>query len=118
MKNRSFPTRVGFAIHGLTAAVRREKSLKVHFAGLLFITVFCLWQKPDWIWCAAFYGMACLVMTLELVNSAVEAVVDRLHPEIHPEIGFAKDALAGAVLLASLTAVLIFSFYLVHEFVK
>jgi len=46
-----------------------------------------------------------LVLSLELVNSAVEKVIDRLHPDQHPEIGYAKDALAGAVLVAAIAAV-------------
>ena len=43
-----------------------------------------------------------LVFAAEMVNAALEYLIDRLHPEIHPEIGQAKDAAAGAVLLASI----------------
>lgn len=43
-----------------------------------------------------------LVLTLELVNTAIEVILDHLHPERHDKIGLAKDIAAGAVLLACL----------------
>ena len=53
-------------------------------------------------------ALACaLVLALELVNTAVEAVVDLVSPEPHPLAGVAKDAAAAAVLLASLGAVVV-----------
>ena len=41
-----------------------------------------------------------LVLALELANSAIEYVIDHLHPEIAPQIKLAKDVIAGAVLVA------------------
>lgn len=48
-----------------------------------------------------------LVLGLELVNTAVEAVVDLVSPEVHPLAEVAKDAAAGAVLLSAAFAVLV-----------
>jgi diacylglycerol kinase len=45
-----------------------------------------------------------LVLSLELVNSAIEYLIDHLHPEVAPEIKPAKDIFAGAVLVACLGA--------------
>lgn len=45
-----------------------------------------------------------LVWTAEALNTALEYLTDLLHPERHPLAARAKDAAAGAVLLASLTA--------------
>ena len=47
------------------------------------------------------------MLTLELLNSSVEALVDLLHPGIHPEVKAIKDMLAGAVLLASGVALVV-----------
>jgi diacylglycerol kinase (ATP) len=41
------------------------------------------------------------------MNSALEALVDQLHPERHPEIRVIKDMAAGSVLLASIGALII-----------
>lgn len=52
--------------------------------------------------------LACaLVLALELMNTALEAVVDLVSPEQHPLARAAKDAAAGAVLLACVFAVLV-----------
>ena len=62
--------------------------------------------------------MCALVMSLELMNSAIEAALDRVHPEQHKEIGFAKDCLAGAVMIASCASVVVFLIYLIFYFQK
>ncbi len=41
------------------------------------------------------------------MNTALEHLADRLHPELHPSIRAAKDCAAAAVLIASIAAVLI-----------
>ena len=52
--------------------------------------------------------LACaLVLALELLNTALEASLNLLHPGQHPLVKRAKDAAAGAVLLASCGAVLV-----------
>jgi diacylglycerol kinase (ATP) len=52
--------------------------------------------------------LACgLVLGTELMNTALEAVVDLVSPELHPLAKAAKDAAAGAVLLACIFAVLV-----------
>ena len=53
-------------------------------------------------------GLAtCLVLALELVNSAFERLIDHLHPEIHPEIRLVKDMAAGGVLVISVGALIV-----------
>lgn len=48
-----------------------------------------------------------LVISLELVNAALERLLDHLHPDQHPVIGLAKDILAGAVLVAAFAALIV-----------
>ncbi|MBX2994875.1 MAG: diacylglycerol kinase [Bdellovibrionaceae bacterium] len=115
-KNRSFLNRLGFASQGILGAFKAERSLRVHAAGVAFVLVFCLILRPSLEWCAAFAICCALVVSLELVNTAVEALLDVLHPAQSKQIGFAKDCLAGAVLIASLISVLVFVLYLVRHF--
>ena len=63
--------------------------------------------RPAPLWWAVGALTIGLVMMAELMNAALETLADRLHPERHPEIGAAKDMAAGAVLAASVTAVLV-----------
>ena len=51
--------------------------------------------------------MCALVLSLELLNSGLEAAVDLASPELHPLAKYAKDAGAGAVLVAALVSVVV-----------
>lgn len=101
MKNATFPVRLGFAISGIRAIWSREKSFRtqVYFAGAAVLVTAIL--QPGLIWGAAIALSIALVLALELINSALESMIDLLHPGTHPAIRIAKDAAAGAVLLAS-----------------
>lgn len=48
-----------------------------------------------------------MVLTLEMVNTAIELSIDLLHPDRHETAGKIKDIAAGAVLVAAIAAVLI-----------
>jgi diacylglycerol kinase (ATP) len=56
--------------------------------------------------------MAAVVLSLEILNSAIEALVDLASPDIHPLAKLAKDAAAGAVFLASIIAVIVGLFWM------
>ncbi|MEO6217788.1 MAG: diacylglycerol kinase [Sphingomonas sp.] len=104
MKNRSLLARIGFAVAGWRAAWARERSFRtqVWFAGLALLALLMIRPSPIW-W--ALVALTCaLVLALELINSALEGLIDLLHPAIHPEIKVIKDMLAGAVLAISCAA--------------
>jgi undecaprenol kinase len=63
--------------------------------------------RPPVLWIALSVLAAGVVLALELVNTALERVIDHLHPEHHAAIKAAKDCAAGAVLIASLVAAII-----------
>ena len=48
-----------------------------------------------------------LIMSLEGMNTAVEAIADFIHPEFHVKIGHIKDIAAGAVFIVAITATII-----------
>ncbi|MES2986431.1 MAG: diacylglycerol kinase [Pseudomonadota bacterium] len=104
MKNRPFRERLGFALEGIRTGWQRESSFRTQsmLASVAILALIILRPAPIW-W--ALVALTCsLVLALELLNSAMEAVIDRLHPEIHPSIKIAKDMLAGAVLVTSFAA--------------
>jgi undecaprenol kinase len=102
VKNRAFHTRLGHAWAGIRLVWRREKTFRTHalFALAALMVAAALRVSP--IWWALIVLCIALVVALEALNSALEYLIDRLHPEIHDEIKCAKDAAAGAVLLASI----------------
>jgi diacylglycerol kinase (ATP) len=99
MKNRPLHERMGFAWAGLRTALRTEASVRTEALALvLWLGVLC-WLRPAPFWWALSILSMLLIIAVELLNSALEAAVDRLHPERHPAIGAAKDMAAGAVFL-------------------
>lgn len=117
-KNRPFRYRVGFACAGIVAAWRGELSFRTQtFFALAVIAVLC-WLRPAPHWWAILLAVTGLVLAAELLNTALERVIDHLHPDYHPIIKMAKDCAAGAVLIAALTAIGVFIAFLVStEFV-
>jgi diacylglycerol kinase (ATP) len=106
-KNHGFRRRLGFAIAGIVRTARRERSFRTQLVLGTAAAASTAWLRPAPIWIALLVLAAGLVLALELVNAALEEALDRLHPDHHPAIGAAKDAAAGAVLLASAAAALV-----------
>lgn len=104
MKNRSLATRIGFAMAGWRAAWSRERSFRSQaWCALLAFIALCV-LRPSILWWVVVMLICALVLAIELINSALEALIDLLHPAVHPEIKVIKDMLAGAVLAISCAA--------------
>ena len=106
MKGQPFVRRLGFALRGLKLAAGRERSLRSHLLAAAALLAGLLATRPPALWWALLALAAGLVLVAELFNSALETLLDHLHPGQHPEIGAAKDIAAGAVLVASAIALL------------
>lgn len=107
MKNQPIHHRLSFALQGIREAFRTERSVRVHIAALLILFIVLLVFRPEPLWWAALLLSASLVLTAELLNSAVEALADRVSVDVDPLIRRAKDCAAGAVLVASVGALVV-----------
>ena len=95
---------MGYALAGWWYAIRRERSIWVHLVATVAVIVVAVWlqvSRLDWALLVLAIG---LVWMAELMNTAVEAVVDLVSPEFNPLAKVAKDTAAAAVLAASLAA--------------
>lgn len=106
-----------YALQGITASVSDQRNLKVQFAvALITIGAGFYYGITSLEWCVILLTIA-MVISLEMMNSAVENVVDLITRENNPLAGKAKDIAAGAVLFASIIAiivgVLVFKKYLI-----
>jgi diacylglycerol kinase (ATP) len=86
---------------------RREQSFRIQCRLSLLAGVVTAVLRPGWAWAALIVLAIALLLALEMINAALEYLIDRVHPEIHDEIKHAKDAAAGAVLLASIFGALV-----------
>lgn len=95
----------GNALRGISHAVRNERNMRFHLFAAACVAVLAAWLKVsvrDWLFLgAAVFG----VLTAEMINTAVERAVDLASPREHEMAKAAKDAAAGAVLIAALFAV-------------
>lgn len=92
---------------GLYYALQTQRNMQVHLLATLLASGLSYWlglSRLEWILLLLTFA---LVWMAEMVNTALEATLDHLAPEIHPQVKIAKDVAAGAVLVASLFAVLI-----------
>lgn len=97
----------GYAFEGIIHTIQKERNMQIHCCAAVLVTAFGLWlglSREEWFVCLILFG---LVMSLECVNTAVEAVVDLATQERHPLAKKAKDAAAGAVLIAAIFAAVI-----------
>jgi len=100
----------GYAFRGLFYAFKTQTNFKVHCFATIFAVLLGLYVKlsfSEWLWIALAIAM---VLILELLNTAIEVLVDFISPEQHPKAGAIKDLSAGAVLVAALLALTIGSF--------
>ncbi len=114
---KSFLRSVRYAIHGIWAGISDQRNLKVQLV-IAFIVVgagFYL-DITSMEWCIVLICMA-VVIGLEMINSAIESLVDLVTLERKPLAGKIKDIAAGAVLFVSIISlivgVIIFRKYLI-----
>jgi diacylglycerol kinase (ATP) len=94
-----------FAIQGFRTAIRSERNIKVMLAaGACAIVAGLVVQLDALSW--AIVLLCCgVVISAELVNTAIETTIDLVSPEFHPLAGRAKDIAAAAVwVLATIVA--------------
>ncbi len=97
----------GYAFEGIWTGICKERNMKIHCLAIIAVTcVGTLFHitPAEWCICLLLFG---LVASLELVNTAVEAVVDLATEEKKPLAKIAKDTAAGAVLFSAIISVII-----------
>ena len=95
------------AFEGIMYAARTQPNMRTHLAIALVVLLGSLLLRLDRYYIIALIVLIALVLSLELVNTAVEAIVDLLTVTHHPLAKTAKDAAAGAVLISSIAAVVV-----------
>ena len=108
MKNQPLLNRFQHAAQGVAAAFRHEFNFRIQVVlGVLAIMV-TLALDPPLVWTTLVVIMIGAVLAAELVNTALEHALDAVHPDVSPLVKIAKDCSAAAVLILSVTAVVVF----------
>lgn len=90
------------AVNGLVYTLRTQRNTRIELAATVVVIACGMWlgiEPVDWALLALTVGM---ILALEAVNSAIEALVDLVSPEYHDLARIAKDCAAGSMLFAVL----------------
>ena len=105
------------AVDGIVSATKEEWPFVTHWVSTIAVVIAGFYFGiSNAEWCAVIICIG-LVISLELVNTAIERLCDAVIPEQNPKIKFVKDASAGAVLIAAIAAASI-GFIIFFPYVK
>ena len=88
------------AFEGIIHTIKKERNIKIHLSFMCAVILCGFYfhiTKIEWMICLILFA---LVLSLELVNTAIEAVVDLASPDVHPPA-------AGAVLISAIISAII-----------
>ena len=95
---------IAVSFYGLKAAWRHEAAFRQELVLTLVLLPAAWWLGTTMTQRAILIASLLLVLIVELLNSAIESIVDRIGAERHPLSGRAKDMGSAAVLLALIAA--------------
>lgn len=95
---------LGYSIEGLSSAYRHEKAFQLETWLAVVMLPASFWLGQNWAEIALLAGSVLAVMAAELLNSAIEAAVDRVSLDLHPLSKRAKDQGSACVLLMVVVA--------------
>ena len=101
MKPTRFIDSMNCAIEGILYTVRTQKHMRYHFLAALVLLFAALLLRVTSVEFVLLSLAISFVLFAELLNTAIEVVVDMISPEFHPMAKAAKDVAAGAVLVAA-----------------
>ena len=96
-----------YAFQGLVAAVRHQRNMRIHLILGFLVLIVSIFLNLSRLQLVVIFVAVALVFITEMINSAIEAVVDLLTDKIDPRAKAAKDFAAGAVLIAAVNALVV-----------
>jgi diacylglycerol kinase (ATP) len=95
------------AFQGLVHAVRYQRNMRIHMVVALIVLVGSVFLNVTRLELVLIFASIAFVLMAELINTAVEAVVDIVTEQFDPRAKIAKDVSAGAVLIAAINALVV-----------
>ena len=98
---------LSYGFNGILYTLKHERNMVIHFLIMILVIIAGIVFKITFVEWGVCFVLFALVLSLELMNTALENVVDLVTDEKKPKAKVAKDASAGAVLVAAIFAVII-----------
>lgn len=105
-----------YAINGISYTISSERNMKIHIGASIIVTTLGFvigLTSIEWLFIVVAISV---VLLTECINTAMECAIDLTTTDIHPLAKHAKDAAAGAVLIASITAFTIGAIIFIPKF--
>jgi len=96
-----------YAVEGIVHVFRTQRHMRFHFFTVVLVLLIGLLLKLERAEMALLVMVVSGVLVAEMINTAVESVVDMITQAYHPLAKLAKDIAAGAVLITSISAVIV-----------
>lgn len=96
-----------YAFEGILIGIKEEQNMKIHITIMILVIIFGIMLKIntiEWIICILLFG---LVISMELINTAIENTVNLITKEKNQQAKIAKDVAAGAVLVSAIASAII-----------
>ena len=106
----------GYSSEGLKAAWQHESAFRQELTSGIVLLPLAWWLAETWLQLLLMVAACLLVLIAELLNSAIETVVDRISTEQHVLAGRAKDIASAGVALAILLVVLTYGAVALERF--
>lgn len=107
MKNRTLGDSFKNALEGIFYVIKAERNMKIHIASALVVILLSINYKLDKIETVFVCVAIGLVLVCELLNTAIEVLVDMVMESFHPKAKIVKDVAAGGVLMSAILSVVI-----------
>lgn len=108
----------GYSMQGFAAAFKMEAAFRQEVLLAIILVPLAFFITTDAVELSLMIGSVLLVLIVEIINSAIEAVVDRTGDEIHELAGRAKDMGSAAVFLALVNVLVIWVLIVYAHFFK
>lgn len=96
-----------YAFRGIKTAIKNEPNFRFHLTAALIAIlggIYFNFQAFEWL---ILVLTIFLVLVVELINTSIEAIVNLISPNVHPQAKIAKDVAAAAVLLSAIFSIIV-----------
>lgn len=107
LKNKNFIDAWKKAFSGIWYSIKTQRNIKVQLCIALVIILACIIFKLSYIEVIILVFVTMLVIAMEVMNTAIETVVNLYTDKYHPLAKIAKDVAAGAVVITAINAVIV-----------
>ena len=117
LKNKNFIDAWKKAFSGIWYAIKTQRNIKIQLVIAVIVIICAIYFKLNITECMFLSFATMLVIITEVINTAIEEVVNLCTDKYHPIAKIAKDVAAGAVVLSALNAVIIAIFVFVSKII-